>query len=84
MPPKRTSRKSAPARQQTRSFLARENEDDWGHGEDHDDGGGDSAAANDAGSGDLREMEESLKRSMAFDVSCCYPLWLCEHGDIHR
>ena len=69
MPPKRTSRYSAPAHQ-TRSFLAGDNENDWDDG----DRGGNDSAEHDAGSTvELREMEENLKRSMAVDVSCHIP-----------
>ena len=65
MPPKRTSRKSAPV-QQTRTFLAGNNENNWDDG----DGGRDDSAETDAGTAvELREMEENLKRSMAIDVS---------------
>ncbi|KAI1612306.1 hypothetical protein EDD36DRAFT_466142 [Exophiala viscosa] len=64
MPPKRTSRKSAPM-QQTRSFLRGDNENEWDDGH----GGGNDSAEHEAGTTvDLREVEENLKRSMAVDT----------------
>ncbi|KAK5055808.1 hypothetical protein LTR69_008183 [Exophiala sideris] len=65
MPPKRASRKSAPSTQHTRSFSAMDNENDW---DDEDTGDGGDAAGHDVATVELREMEESLKRSMAGDI----------------
>lgn len=71
MPVKRTSRKSAPAHSLVRGSHSHSVWDDALEGDDdHDDSGMDmSGGASGGGSSEIREIEESLKRSMAVDVS---------------
>ncbi|KAK5461346.1 hypothetical protein LTS15_003409 [Exophiala xenobiotica] len=79
MPVKRPSRKSAPAHSLVRGSHSHSDWDDAPEGDDdHDDSGMDmSGGASGGGSSEIREIEESLKRSMAVDVSL---LVLCRQG----
>ncbi|KAK5192898.1 hypothetical protein LTR99_010226 [Exophiala xenobiotica] len=71
MPVKRPSRKSAPAHSLVRGSHSHNDWDDALEGDDdHDDSGMDMLSGGGSGGGgsEIREIEESLKRSMAVDT----------------